>query len=414
MSLSSENEEIYHNAFTNEQFNMANNIENLINEIYDKKQRDKGLMKNIASNRTGNIRNILNPIYKLFKYNEKLQEQIDEIIFIMNNEPETIFDIIDDISRRTFLYDKGLTREKTGYKNINGRETFISFFNRNDPSVYKDIDIYNSNLLICTLFIILGIINNFMENTKKCKYKLLFKGGRILNKHIKDVRPELHHQSFDIDVIVFPKYKKQPKNIQSVLNLYNLNESVLISSLIMQLIYEKLERNTRSIDLSVLPPRGNNPLIHKLSYISKYGHGFIPLLDLAHGWKANDVDHSKTIPYFLDHVDEKENIQLNNQNIMMKYSFQTYESLFCEKRFIQSMNTNHADKRTKKKIKNQINGLKQITSFYPVVNCRKFNKINKTQKSKIQNNELHQFSRSKPRRNNQNKFPGKSRTMRKK
>ena len=110
-------------------------------------------------------------------------------------------------------------REKTGYKSINGRETFISFINRNDPSVYKDIDIYNSNLMICTLFIILGIVNSFMEKSNKCKYKLLFKGGRIINKHLKDDMPELEHPSFDIDVIIFPKYRKQPKNIDAVLNL---------------------------------------------------------------------------------------------------------------------------------------------------------------------------------------------------
>ena len=34
----------------------------------------------------------------------------------MNEEPERIFELIDNISRRTFLYDKGLMREKTGFK----------------------------------------------------------------------------------------------------------------------------------------------------------------------------------------------------------------------------------------------------------------------------------------------------------
>ena len=124
------------------------------------------MMNKIAHNHTGNIQNILNPIYKLIEYNDKLHEQIDEIIQIMNEEPEQIFELIDNISRRTFLYEKGFMTKQTGFKVINGRETFVSFINRNDPSVYKDIDIYNSNLMICTLFIILGIINSFMKKVK--------------------------------------------------------------------------------------------------------------------------------------------------------------------------------------------------------------------------------------------------------
>lgn len=394
MSMSSENEEKYYSPFSNSQRKTANNIEKFINERYQQKQERKDLMKNIESNRTGNIQNILNVYYRLFKYNQSLQEQIDEVISTMNNKPEVIFEIIDDITKRTFLYDKGITREKTGYKNINGRETFISFYNRDDPSVYKDIDIYNSNLMICTLFIILGIINNFMEKTGKCKYKLLFKGGRVINKHLKDVRHELEHASFDIDVIIFPKYKKKPKNIQSVLNLYNLNETVLISSLIMELIHEKFQDNTRSIQLSVLPPRENNPLIHKLSYVSKYGRSFIPLLDLAHGWKTNDVDHSRTIPFFLDHVDETESIQLNNKITKMKYSFQSYESLLCEKRFINTMNTNHADKRTKKKMKHQLDKLQKIKMFHPNVRCNKFTQANTTVKRSHLGNRSRALSKS--------------------
>ena len=160
------------------------------------------------------------------------------------------------------------------------------------------MNIYNSNLIICTLFIILGVINHYMKQSKKCKYILLFKGGRVVNKYLQESPLDLKHPSFDIDVIIFPKYRKKPKSINSVLNLYNLNETVLISSLIMQFINNKMQQNSRNFSLSVLPPTENNPLIHKLSYVIKYGRSFIPLLDLAHGWKLNEHDHSKTIPIF--------------------------------------------------------------------------------------------------------------------
>ena len=64
------------------------------------------MMNKIAHNHTGNIQNILNPIYKLIEYNDKLHEQIDEIIQIMNTNPEQIFQIIDDITNKTFFYEK--------------------------------------------------------------------------------------------------------------------------------------------------------------------------------------------------------------------------------------------------------------------------------------------------------------------
>ena len=231
--------------------------------------------------------------------------------------------------------------------------------------------------MICTLFIILGIINRFMEKSKKCKYKLLFKGGRIINKYLKDDMSELEHSSFDIDVIVFPKYRRQPKNIDALLNLYNLNDTFLISSLIMNLIIKRFEENAMNISLSVLPPTRNNPLIHKLSYVTKYGRSFIPLLDLAHGWRSNGVDHSKTIPYFLDHVNETEQIRLNGKLIKMNYSFQTYESLLCEKKFILSLNSTNADERIKTKTRTQIVKLNKIKPYHEDVKCTKFNKTKK-------------------------------------
>ena len=373
----SENDEKYYSPFTSKERQLANNIEEKIKERLQRKNEAQPVMNEIAHNQTGNIKNRLNSIYRLIEYNEELHKQIDEIIHIMNNEPEKIFELIDNISRRTFLYDKGLMREKTGFKVINGRETFVSFINRNDSSVYKDIDIYNSNLMICTLFVILGIINSFMEKSKKCEYKLLFKGGRITNKYLKDYIPKLEHQSFDIDVIIFPKYRRQPKNIDAVLNLYKLNDTFLISSLIMNLIINRFEENARNISLSVLPPTGNNPLIHKLSYITKYGGSFIPLLDLAHGWRSNGVDHSKTIPYFLDHVNETEQIRLNGKLIKMDYSFQTYESLLCEKKFIFSLNSTNADERIKTKTRDQIVKLNKIKPYRPPIQCNKFNKTKK-------------------------------------
>ena len=137
----SENDEKYHSPFTSKERQIASNIEEKINERLQRKNEAQPMMNEIAYNRTGNIRNRLNPIYRLIEYNEELHEQIDEIIHIMNDEPEKIFELIDNISRRTFLYDKGLMQEQTGIKVINGRETFVSFINRNDPSVYKDIDI---------------------------------------------------------------------------------------------------------------------------------------------------------------------------------------------------------------------------------------------------------------------------------
>ena len=373
----SENGEEYYSPFTSKEHEIAKNIEEKIKERLQRKNEAQPVMNEIAHNHTGNIKNRLNPIYRLIEYNEELHEQIDEIIHIMNDDPERIFELIDNISRRTFLYDKGLMREKTGFKVINGRETFVSFINRNDPSVYKDIDIYNSNLMICTLFIILGIVNSFMEKSKKCEYKLLFKGGRITNKYLKDGMPELEHPSFDIDVIIFPKYRKQPKNIEGLLNLYNLNDTFLISSLIMNLIINRFEENARNISLSVLPPTGNNPLIHKLSYITKYVRSYIPLLDLAHGWRSNGVDHSKTIPYFLDHVNETEQIRLNGKLIKMDYSFQTYESLLCEKKFILLLNSTNADERIKTKTRDQITKLNKISLYHPPVSCKKFNKTKK-------------------------------------
>ena len=259
---------------------------------------------------------------------------------------------------------------------FNGRETFVSFINRNDPSVYKDIDIYNSNLIICTLFIILGVINHYMKQSKKCKYILLFKGGRVVNKYLQESPLDLEHQSFDIDVIIFPKYRKQPKNIDAVLNLYKLNDTFLISSLIMNQIINRFEENARNISLSVLPPTGNNPLIHKLSYITKYGRSFIPLLDLAHGWRSNGVDHSKTIPYFLDHVNETEQIRLNGKLIKMDYSFQTY-NLYYVKKFIFSLNSTNADERIKTKTRDQIVKLNKIKPYRPPIQCNKFNKTKK-------------------------------------
>ena len=212
---------------------------------------------------------------------------------------------------------------------------------------------------------------------------------------MKDARPELGHPSFDIDVIIFPKLKKTPKNIQTVLNLYNLDETILISSLMMELIYEKMEQNTRSIDLSVLLPRENNPLIHKLSYKTKYGRSYIPLLDLAHGWKTRTIDHTLTLPFFLEHNNEREIIRLNEQKIIVNYSFQTYESLLCEKKFIQTMNSNHADKRTKNKMKAQTNTLKKISLFHPEVNCKKINRTTKKINKKTQTNMLKQASKQK-------------------
>ena len=169
------------------------------------------MMNKIAHNHPVNIQNILNPFYKLIEFNDKLHEQFDEIIQIMNTNPEQIFQIIDDITNKTFFYEKGFMTKQTGYKFVNGRETFISFFNTHDPSVYKDIDIYNSNLIICTLFIILGVINHYMKQSKKCKYILLFKGGRVVNKYLQESPLDLKHPSFDIDVIIFQNIEKNLK-----------------------------------------------------------------------------------------------------------------------------------------------------------------------------------------------------------
>ena len=111
-------------------------------------------------------------------------------------------------------------------------------------------------------------------------------------------------------------------------------------------------------------PTGNNPLIHKLSYITKYGGSFIPLLDLAHGWRSNGVDHSKTIPYFLDHVNENRTNTFKwkiNKNGL----FISNLRIFIMKKFIFSLNSTNADERIKTKTRDQIVKLNKIKPYRP-------------------------------------------------
>ena len=47
----------------------------------------------------------------------------------------------------------------------------------------------------------------------------------------------------------------------------------------------------------------------------------------------------------------------------MDYSFQTYESLLCEKKFILLLNSTNADERIKTKTRDQITKLNKIKSI---------------------------------------------------
>ena len=67
----------------------------------------------------------------------------------------------------------------------------------------------------------------------------------------------------------------------------------------------------------------------------------------------------------------------------MKYSFQTYESLICEKRFILALSAENADKRTKDKIKLQLRELGKIRFSHKEITCKSFIKNTSTrQKTK--------------------------------
>ena len=224
---------------------------------------------------------------------------------------------------------------------------------------------YKKSLIVATLFLMFGVINNVIYNSKNEQHKfiMMIKGGRALNKYV-------DYETDDIDIILMPKSSEQGSTDKSILKKYKDSNTKGFAQEIVEFIYDTLKDAVEEVlqmngfmlaegesYLSMLGPQPTNPVIYKMSIRTLQGYSAI--CDFAFKWKDDelDIDHTPTLKFFKDKTITSPQMSINKHNMNALYITQTLENMKAEREFIRDHSD---DKRTKEKIEKQMDLLKGV------------------------------------------------------
>lgn len=127
------------------------------------------------------------------------------------------------------------------------------------------------NLILCSIFLIMGIISNKLEGQD---YYIVFKGGKAIQLALKDSIYEKDYSSDDIDIIILSKGEFIKDNVE--------NLSLHVANLIIWLFVPQNFPSVISIQ-----EKPDNELV-KLSY-NKISGGFKAISDISYGQLSSDT-----------------------------------------------------------------------------------------------------------------------------
>lgn len=198
-------------------------------------------------------------------------------------------------------------------------------------------DVYEYNMLLCSIFIILGIITPFFNQNPDSHYKIIIKGGKATQFLLHEFRTKKipEYITNDIDFLVVPK-----DGID-----YNFYEIKYIAAYISNIINQFLNVGNK---ISILIPDNPeyiknpriNPYVIKISYSKSSRTGFRALCDIGFDEIKDEVsDFFTSNQMFMTTVN---NLDLPETKVL--YEYPTLESVFREKIYYTILYNNNTTK----------------------------------------------------------------------
>jgi hypothetical protein len=210
-------------------------------------------------------------------------------------------------------------------------------YKQNDKEVVDTPqDIYEYNMLLCAIFIILGIITPFFNQNTNSPYKIIMKGGKATQFLLHEFRKDnTKYITNDIDFLVVPK-----DDID-----YNFYEIKYIATYISNIINQFLNvENKISILIPDHPQYITNPRINpyviKVSYRKSSGTGFRALCDIGFDPIEPAISDFFTYSPLL-----METVNISEQHkTRLVYEYPSLKSMFHEKIYYTILYNNNTTK----------------------------------------------------------------------